>query len=282
MSPPAVTRELAELAAARPVPELPASARRAAAAAVREVARRAVRGSDAPGVAAAARALGALEPPEEATVLGSGARTSIVSAALLNGFAAGADESAPDGAAGGIAAAVVPAALAVAEWRGAPGEEVLAAVAVGLEVAARVRAGLGDQPSARGWTPAGPVAQLGAAAAAGRALGLDGEHLALALGIASVQPGGLEAGRGTPVGALAPGRAAAAGVEAALLAERGFSAPAGAIEGRRGLAHVIAREFDAAAMVAELGERWTIAEGGDGDASLPAARDIIRGASADG
>lgn len=126
-------------------------------------------------------------------------------------------------------AAVIPAALAVAEVVHPSGEELLKAVAAGYEV--MIRTSLALDPGAakmRGWHLTGVCGPLGAAAAAAYLLGLDAEKTTWALGLAGTQGAGLFAfnADGAMSKRLHPGRAAHAGVLAAELAARGFSGPA--------------------------------------------------------
>jgi 2-methylcitrate dehydratase PrpD len=151
---------------------------------------------------------------------------------------------------------IVPAALALGELSGATGAQVLDAVVLGMEVALRVGLAAGHGHFDRGWHLTGTAGHFGAAAAAARLLGLDAGRTAAALGIAGTQVAGLQVALGSMTKAFHPGKAAANGVEAALLAERGLTAPPKVVEGRRGFLEVSAPEPDAALVTAELGERW--------------------------
>jgi 2-methylcitrate dehydratase PrpD len=126
------------------------------------------------------------------------------------------------------AAAVLPAALTLAERERADGQTFLAALAAGYEV--MVRVGLAANPDAsrqRGWRLTGTCGTFGAAAAACVILGLDTEQTASALGLAGSQSSGLWAfnANGAMSKRLHPGLAAQSGVMAAELAQRGFDGP---------------------------------------------------------
>ncbi|HEY8417910.1 MAG TPA: MmgE/PrpD family protein [Limnochordales bacterium] len=126
-------------------------------------------------------------------------------------------------------AAVVPAALAVAEVVRPSGRELLKALAAGYEV--MIRTSLALDPGAakmRGWHLTGVCGPFGAAAAAAYLLGLDADQTTWALGLAGTQGAGLFAfnADGAMSKRLHPGRAAHAGVLAAQLAARGFTGPA--------------------------------------------------------
>jgi 2-methylcitrate dehydratase PrpD len=112
------------------------------------------------------------------------------------------------------------------------GMTVRAAVAVGMSAAALVETGLDDWG---GWSPGTVAATIGAGVTAGLLLGLTGPQLRAAIGIGATQASGLAAAEGTQAFALQVGKAAFNGVEAALLARAGLTAPAEPLDGRRGL-----------------------------------------------
>jgi 2-methylcitrate dehydratase PrpD len=149
-------------------------------------------------------------------------------------------------------AAIVAAALALA------GDALAAeAVAIGCEVAARLRRALAFDAA---WDAGAVTAGIGAAAAAARAAGLDAAAARDAIGLAATQAAGLGAVCGTAAGALGCGKAAADALEAAQLARAGFTAAPASLEGRRGLAALMASRFDPAVLLEGLGGRWVSAE----------------------
>ncbi|MEU8631842.1 MmgE/PrpD family protein [Amycolatopsis sp. NPDC048633] len=109
------------------------------------------------------------------------------------------------------------------------------AVAAGSAAARTVAEALGPPHVAAGWCLETTAGVVGAAAAAARVLGLRDKAVRYAIGIAATQASGLEAVRGTQLGAVQVARAAAAGVEAALLARNGFTAAEDPLAGRRGM-----------------------------------------------
>ena len=153
-------------------------------------------------------------------------------------------------------AVVIPAAIAAAELRGASGRELLDATAVGMEVAIRAADGMGSRALDRGWHVTGIIGPIGAAAAAGRVLGLDGPRMASALSIAACQGSGVLAALGSMTKSLHPGRAAANGVEAAYLASAGVSVTADLLGGGSGLAEATADFIDINAATDGLGGTW--------------------------
>ncbi|MGH3749545.1 MAG: MmgE/PrpD family protein, partial [Micromonosporaceae bacterium] len=103
---------------------------------------------------------------------------------------------------------------------------------------------------------AGPI---GAAVAAGRLLHLNHQQLQAAVGLAATQSAGVLESLGAMAKSLQPGKAAAGGFEAAVLAAQGLDGPAAPIEGRRGLLALHAGSVDgAASALGGLGERWEL------------------------
>ena len=86
-----------------------------------------------------------------------------------------------------------------------------------------------------GWSSGTVAAAIGAGVTAGLLLGLTQPQLRAALGICATQASGLRAAEATPAFPLQVGKAAFNGVEAALLARAGLTAPDDPLEGRRGL-----------------------------------------------
>ncbi len=200
--------------------------------------------------------------PGRASVLYSDDRIDVVRAAYVNGVIAGSLEwdDTHVGAMLHPGVTVWPAALAVAQMTGASGTEIITAVAAGYEV--MIRIGLSVQPThfRRGFQSTATCGVFGAAAAAGRLLGLDATGIRNALGIAGSYAGGVTQFflSGSEVKRLHAGKASAAGVEAALFAQSGLSGPPDVLEGRQGFAHALADAFDADAMSAGLGRDFHI------------------------
>ncbi|WP_321934624.1 MmgE/PrpD family protein [Paraburkholderia sp. J8-2] len=152
--------------------------------------------------------------------------------------------------AGSTATPVIAAALALGESLEAADEDIAAAVAVGTRASARLGAALDDEAFRARWNVAASLGIVGATLAAARLLGLDALRTRHALGIAATQAAGLARNVGEVMGALETGKAAADAIEAALLAKHGFTSAAASIDGRRGLAALMAYRFDAGAITA--------------------------------
>ncbi len=177
--------------------------------------------------------------PAEATLWASGgARVSAANAALLAGTAIhGFDFDDHHRAKLHLSAAVLPAALALAERENSDGPTLLAALAAGYETMARI--GLAANPNLarmRGWHLTGTCGTFGAAAAAAVILGLDARTTASALGLAGTQSAGLWAfnADGAMSKRLHPGAAARDAIAAALLAQKGFHGPRRILESEDG------------------------------------------------
>lgn len=155
---------------------------------------------------------------------------------------------------------IIPVLLAVGEWRRSPGTLLLAAMAGGYEVAGRIGRAVYPSHRERGFHPTGTCGTFGAAAAAGRLLGLDAAQMASAFGIAGSQAAGLYECHhdGTSTMIFHAGRAAQNGVEAVLLTQAGFTGPATVLEGSKGFFQATANTWDVAAAMADFGQRYEI------------------------
>lgn len=155
---------------------------------------------------------------------------------------------------------LLPGVLALAEQleaegAGPQGPAVLRAIARGVEAQGRLRLSSGQiEPAKLTLHPPGVVGPLATALACGAMLGLKGERLAAAVGIAASRSGGVLANVGSMTKALHCGDAAAHGLEAALLAARGFTANEDAIGSPRGWGpSLFGASFDPAPLIAALG-----------------------------
>lgn len=180
------------------------------------------------------------------TVVGSGFRTDPVSAALLNALCIRAmdyndiywkaDPAHPTD--------IIPAAMSACELMGLGGKELILGTIIGHELEMRM-AEFGD-PGIReyGWHHATLTAFV-SPVVAGRLLGLDAYQIQHAMGISaapSICLGAVTAGKLTMMKNTVDPMATRAGVEAALLARRGYTGPQHVLDGKEGLTHVF--EFD--------------------------------------
>lgn len=131
--------------------------------------------------------------------------------------------------------ACLPSALALGEETRASGRDIILAYVLGIEVQWRLRAAAaatGGQ--VQGFHPPGVVGPMGGAAASASVLGLDVEQTRMALGYAASRAGGVTANTGTFTKSTHPGDAARMGVEAALLAQTGYTSNPNILEARSG------------------------------------------------
>ena len=266
------TRRLAEFAAGIDYPTLPPAAVERARMLLMDQVGISIRGRNDAGLsasmAAALRHLGlaaggiaGADTAARASVIGDAASYSPPAAALFNGNLGHSLDFDDTHASGSIhpSAPIVPAALAAAEMAGADGRAVVAAVVAGYEV--QIRLSLALNPSEhyrRGFHPTATCGVFGAAAAAGRVLGLDPSRMEDALGLC----GSLAAGSmqfladGAWNKPFHTGYAAMNGLVAACMAREGFRGAREAIEGRSGFLHAYAPNADPALATEGLGQRW--------------------------
>ncbi len=197
---------------------------------------------------------------ETATALGRGAKLGLLDAALVNGVAAHALDY--DDTRG--SASILAAAIALAEQTGRSGSALLLAYAVGIEASERIQAAaLGHHRA--GWHPIGTIGGIAAAAAAANLLRLDAERLTQAVGLAATQAAGLQRNRGTAAKPLHAGKAAANGLFAALLAQRGFECAPDGLLGPLGFCAV----YGDATRPEALDENWDKAGASPATATSP-------------
>lgn len=173
-----------------------------------------------------------------ASAVGAGKRFSARQAALVNGVAGHALDYDDVNLAMHVhpTAVILPGLLALAEAEGLSGRAVMEAFVAGYEAAGMIGTLISASHYARGFHATGTIGAFGAAAACAHLLGLDEEATARAYGLAGSQAAGLKAQFGTMAKPLHAGRAAEAGVMAALWARAGVSARTDILEHPRGFA----------------------------------------------
>lgn len=199
---------------------------------------------------------------EQATLV-TGGKSSIMNAAFVNGAASHIVEL-DDIHKGSIihaATVVIPAALAVAEWKQLSGKEIITAVVVGYEVSYRI--GEAVSPSHYYfWHNTATCGTFGAAAATSKLLNLTEDQVIYALGNAGTQAAGLwefiEDGAMTKQ--LHPGKAAMNGLMSTMLAQKNFTGAMKILEGKRGFFNAMSEQFDSEKVTDRLGEQYKIVE----------------------
>jgi 2-methylcitrate dehydratase PrpD len=216
--------------------------------------------ADEAPVAAAVRVLARLSGPPQATLIGRVERFDILNAAFVNAIAGNLLDFDDTHLATVIhpTAPVAPAVLALAESRGGSGSELLAALAVGMEVECRIGNAVSPAHYARGWHITATCGVFGATAAAAKLIGLSPAQTAHALGIAASEAAGLVENLTTAAKNVGVGNASRNGVLAALMTEAGYEAAPRAIEGPLGWARASGDRPDMALMLDGLGQRWEL------------------------
>ena len=199
---------------------------------------------------------------DDATLLGTGDRTSMEGAAFANAVMIkilGMDDS--HRSAGHIASQVMPAVLAVSEAYGTSGADMLVAIVAAYDFAVRVGRQVRPIQRARGLDLKGTVGALAAALAAARCAGFDRERtintVALAADLASGTEQYVYEGGPCDTKDLISGFAARNAVFALRLAESGFYGPRGALDGEYGFFSAFGDGFDPATF-ADLGDDFAI------------------------
>ncbi len=189
-----------------------------------------VAGARAPEVALVDRELGSTGGDAPASLIPSGARRTVDTAALVNGVAAHVldyDDVTLDGH---PSAVLVPAILAQGEASGSSGAEMLAAYIAGYEVWAELLVREPTPLHRKGWHPTTMRGTVAAAAACAKLRGLDAAGVTTAMAISASMAAGLVANFGTMTKSFQVGRAAQSGVIAARLAQAGLTASPDALE----------------------------------------------------
>jgi 2-methylcitrate dehydratase PrpD len=221
----------------------------------------------------------------ECTVIGRGFKTNVANAALANGVMGYAADIEGGGIARQHAAAVlVPTVLTVGEREHVDGRRLIAALALGYDVAARIdRACDPGTPYPHSFHPSAVFGHFGAAATAGHLLQLDAKQFGKALGLAGINAGGLIAWVNDPTEDSRPyviGMAAHCGVMAALLAQMGMGGPLGiADDGKYNIYDAFSGSMRLEEVTRDLGELFWITRYG-GFKRYPCCGDIHSGIDA--
>ncbi|HEX6268035.1 MAG TPA: MmgE/PrpD family protein [Burkholderiales bacterium] len=156
-------------------------------------------------------------------------------------------------------APTIAAALALGESRNLPGRDFLRAVVVGYEISTRIGAAMGREHY-KYWHNTGTIGCFGAAAAAAEVLALDRRRFAHALATVATFAAALQQAfrMDSMSKPLHAGRAAEAGVTAALAAAEGVTGSLDVLEGEAGFGRAMGGDPDWGKAVATLGEDFHI------------------------
>lgn len=204
--------------------------------------------------------------PEESTVIGTGERapalhTSLVNALLIraldyNDIYWNQDPSHPSD--------IIPAALSVGEARGKSGKDLILGIALCYEFEMRFCQAAVPGIRERKWHHASLTAFV-SPLVAGKMLNLNVEQLTHATGISashSMTLGCVTAGKLTMMKNTVDPMATQSGVQAALLAEKGYHGPSHVIDGKEGLFQCLGPDWDESKLIAGLGASWQILDCG--------------------
>ena len=178
------------------------------------------------------------EESSEAVLIGLPERASRLSAALVNGAAGHALDFDDTHMLmnGHPSVPVLPALLALCESERPDGRRLLAALVAGIELECRLGVLMGGGHYEIGFHSTGTLGTFGAAAACAHLLGLDEAGWMRSIGLAGSEAAGLKSGFGTMTKPLHAGRAASAGLLAALAGRGGFTAATDVLETKQGFA----------------------------------------------
>lgn len=249
-----ITRGLVDAVRTLRYEDIPEPAREAARHCVLDFFGVALAGAREPLVGILIDALVKSEGASEAALIGRSERATRLTAALVNGAAGHAldFDDTHMRMTGHPTVPVLPALLALAESEAASGRALLTALVAGIELECRLGTLLGQRHYEIGFHSTATLGTFGAAAACAHLLALDRERWLHALGIAGSEAAGLKSAFGTMTKPFHAGRAASAGLCAALLAARGFTAAQNVIEAKQGFAETHAADGLEAATLESL------------------------------
>jgi 2-methylcitrate dehydratase PrpD len=196
----------------------------------------------------------------QASIICYGVKTNVFNAALVNGTASHVMDydDAHVGSRSHPSAPLVPALLAISEYKKMSGSEFITAFVLGFEVSTRIGLALGKSYYNLGWHATSVLGRFGAAAGVGKLLKLNTKQLAIAFGLAATNAGGLRRVFGTMGKSLHAGKAAMDGMLSALLSQEGFTAPGDILDGESNFLEVFSREYDSDQLIQGLGNHYQI------------------------
>jgi len=199
----------------------------------------------------------------ESTIIGSGEKLPMVSAALVNGtLAHGIDfDDTHIGAVLHVSATICSAGLAVGEAKKVSGAELIEGLAIGMETSIRLglvaEGGFND----RGMHQTGMCTPFGACLTVGKLLKLSREKLESSLGVCGTMASGILQIESSWLKRINPGWAAHSGIISAYLGHHGFVGPREVFEGVHGIfkSHLGAdKKFKFDLLTENLGSKWEI------------------------
>jgi len=198
----------------------------------------------------------------QATILGRSERFDALNAAFINGVSSHVFDFDDTHLVTNIhpAGPIAAALLAYSELKPVSGREFMNAFYLGVEYSIRLSNALAPNHADIGWHVSGTHPSIGAAAAIGRLMQLNEQQMIWALGLAASQQVGFRDSFGSMNKSFNPGRSAANGLFAALLAQQNFTSSNQMIESRIGWAVSMSTKQDYQEMLGDLGTRFEIAK----------------------
>jgi 2-methylcitrate dehydratase PrpD len=257
-----VTTALARFIVESQWSSIPASVRHEAKRALLNWTGCALGGSHDETVDIALAALDEFSGKREASVLGRGKRADIVTAAAINALSSNILDFDDTHLRTVIhpSVPVAAAALALSERVPTRGADLLHAFILGVEAECRIGNAVSPEHYAAGWHITATCGVFGATAACAKLLGLGELRTAWAFGIAANTAAGTLNALGSMTKSWNMANAARNGLVAALLAAKGFTSTARALEGERGFAAIFSPRADLDEIVRGLGETWELAQ----------------------
>jgi 2-methylcitrate dehydratase PrpD len=201
---------------------------------------------------------------KESTILVHGGRLPAHHAAMMNSIMARSLDFEPVGpyvdgknTPGHVSGTTVPTAIAAAEQKGMSGKDLLTALILGDDLAARLNAASGFSLD-QGWDCVGTVNKFGATAIAGRLAKLDERQMVNAFGIVVNQLGGTMQTffDGVHAFKLLQGLSAWAGIFSVALAEKGLTGDADPLFSRYGYFPVYCKSYEPKILTKSLGKAF--------------------------
>lgn len=257
------TEKLAEFVVQTPTSDIPEAALAAASNGIIDTVGCALAGTSEPVSSIASGWVYENGSRGKASVWGRGQSASAAESAFANGVSAHAldfDDSHPS-VRGHASASVVPTAIAAGECTGAGGFDVLAAYAIGIEVAGKIGRAFGHGLVRGGWHPTAIVGALASTAVAARLAGHDAATLQQAFALSASQIAGLVCNFGTMTKPFHAGHAARCGTASSWMAGAGLTATSEIFERPGGVFETYGAEGEPLdALIADLGNKWEIVE----------------------
>src|ERR1700761_9114666 len=253
-----VTRQLAHYLVTSGYDDLPANVRKEGVRTLLNWVGVAIGGSHHETVDIAVSALAPFSGPQQASLFGRKERFDIMNAAFINGVSSHIFDYDDTHLktiihpAGPVASAI----LAFSEMHPVSGKDFLNALVLGVETECRIGNAVYSNHYNVGCPITGTAGVCGSAPATGKLMGLSEQQMVWALGLAASQPVGLRESFGSMNKSFNPGRAAANGIFAALLAGQNYTSSDGMIEAKRGWANTISTKQDYREITDGLGSHW--------------------------